>query len=202
MKARTLKRTFDIAVSASCIVLGIPLFAAIAIAVILDSPGPVFYPHERVGRSGIPFSMLKFRSMVVGADKGSLRVPYKDPRVTRVGRFLRRTSLDELPQLWNVLKGDMSLVGPRPTVDGQVRKYDAYQRRRLEVLPGITGWAQVNGRAALAWPERIGYDIWYIDNWSFALDLLIIWRTIMIVLSKKGVYAEERDEREGPTFPT
>ena len=156
----------------------------------LDSPGPVFFRQQRIGKDGHPFVPLKFRSMV---DKATtmglgLNVSTDDPRITRVGRVLRNTSLDELPQLFNVLTGEMSLVGPRPTLPDQVAAYNNFQRRRLLVKPGITGWAQVNGRNAIPWEERIKLDVWYVENCSLKLDFTILLKTIKTWTRQEGLY--------------
>jgi undecaprenyl phosphate N,N'-diacetylbacillosamine 1-phosphate transferase len=171
-------------------ILSIP-FALIAITIKLDSRGPVFFRQERVGRSGRTFKTWKFRTMVVGAVKQGLgyNVAHDDNRITRVGKFLREWGLDELPQLINVLKGEMSIVGPRPTLKYQVDQYNAFQRRRLLAKPGITGWALIHGRNLLSWEERIRYDVWYVEYWSLWLDLSIMLRTLWVVLIKReGIY--------------
>ncbi len=159
--------------------LASPVLALAALAVKLTSPGPVLYRQVRVGKDGVDFELLKLRTMVVGAEMqgAGLAVNRGDPRITAVGGVLRRLSLDELPQLWNVVRGEMSVVGPRPTLRYQVEKYTPHQRRRLEVKPGITGWAQVHGRAALPWDERIELDVWYVEHRSPLLDLTILART-------------------------
>lgn len=167
-----------------------PLFWILVIVIRLDSPGPVFFRQKRIGKDGHPFVALKFRSMV---DKATtmglgLNVSTDDPRITRVGRLLRNTSLDELPQLFNVLMGDMSLVGPRPTLPDQVAAYNNFQRRRLLVKPGITGWAQVNGRNAIPWEERIQLDVWYVENCSLRLDFTILLKTIKTWVRQEGLY--------------
>jgi undecaprenyl phosphate N,N'-diacetylbacillosamine 1-phosphate transferase len=167
-----------------------PLLWLLAVLVRLDSPGPAFFRQVRIGRGGKPFVAIKFRSMV---DKATtmglgLNVAADDDRITRVGHFLRNTSLDELPQLYHVLTGDMSLVGPRPTLPYQVAAYDDFQRRRLLVKPGITGWAQVNGRNSIPWEERIRLDVWYVENWSLGLDLAILLRTIKVWANQEGLY--------------
>lgn len=186
-----LKRLIDILLSLiGLILLAVP-FAMIALAIKLDSEGPVFFRQERVGKGGRVFKTWKFRTMIVGAVNQGLgyNVAKNDPRITRVGRFLRSWGLDELPQLINVLKGEMSIVGPRPTLQYQVDQYDDFQRRRLLVKPGITGWALIHGRNLLSWEERIKYDVWYVDHWSLGLDLWIMLRTIWVVLIKReGVY--------------
>jgi len=170
-----------------------PLIYLFALLIRLDSPGPIFFRQERIGKDGKPFVSYKFRSMVDNATALGLglNVAVDDDRITRVGNFLRHTSLDEIPQLFNVLKGEMSLVGPRPTLRYQVERYDAVQRRRLLVKPGITGWAQINGRNAIPWEERIRLDVWYVDNWSLGLDLKILARTIKTVLRREGLYGPE-----------
>ena len=185
-----LKRGVDILGSLFGLVALGPALATIAIAVRLDSPGGALFGQARVGRFGRPFRLLKFRTMVENADKQGLGLAIEagDRRITRVGHFLRRYSLDELPQLINVLKGEMSLIGPRPTLPYQVARYTPAQRRRLLVRPGLTGWAQVNGRNQLTWPQRIALDLWYIDNWSLALDALIVWRTPKAVLNEEALY--------------
>jgi len=183
------KRILDLCLAVpALIVLAIP-FVFIALAIKLDSRGPVFFRQERVGKDGRPFILLKFRTMQQDSRRGEIDLLAKDdPRITRVGRFLREWGLDELPQLWNVVKGDMSLVGPRPTLRYQVERYDAQQRRRLLVKPGITGWALIHGRNALTWQERIELDLWYVDHVSFFLDLRILWRTVIVVLRREGLY--------------
>ena len=167
-----------------------PVLIVAAIAIKLDSRGPVFYRQRRVGKDGQPFEMLKLRTMVSGAEHmgAGLAVNQGDARITRVGAILRRFSLDELPNLVNVLKGEMAIVGPRPTIQVQVDSYSDHQRRRLEVKPGITGWAQVNGRASLPWSERIELDVWYVDHRSPVLDLKIIARTLRMLVTGHGLY--------------
>ena len=159
--------------------LASPVLAAAAVAIKLEDGGPVLYRQRRVGLEGEEFDLLKLRTMVVGAEHqgAGLAVNRGDARITRVGRVLRRLSLDELPQLWNVVRGEMSIVGPRPTLRYQVEQYDDRQRRRLDVKPGITGWAQVNGRAALPWNERIELDVWYVEHRSTLVDLKILLQT-------------------------
>jgi lipopolysaccharide/colanic/teichoic acid biosynthesis glycosyltransferase len=166
---------------------------AAAIAIKLESRGPVFYRQRRVGKDGEPFEMLKLRTMVHGAEHlgAGLAVNHGDPRITRVGAVLRRFSLDELPNLVNVLRGEMAIVGPRPTIQAQVDQYTDRQRRRLEVRPGITGWAQVNGRASLPWHERIELDVWYVDHRSPWLDLRILAKTVRMLLTGHGLYKGE-----------
>jgi lipopolysaccharide/colanic/teichoic acid biosynthesis glycosyltransferase len=188
-----MKRLFDIVVGAILLVLLSPVFLIVAIAIVADSGLPVFFRQERVGRNSASFRVWKFRTMVVGAERmgAGLEIESNDARITRVGDFLRRTSLDELPQLINVVGGSMSLVGPRPTVRSQVDQYTEFQMKRLEVRPGITGWAQVNGRNTLPWSKRIELDVWYVDNRSMRLDIAILWRTVGVLLKPDDVYGEE-----------
>jgi lipopolysaccharide/colanic/teichoic acid biosynthesis glycosyltransferase len=174
-----LNRAADVAVAGAALVVSAPVLAAAALAVKLTSRGPVLYRQTRVGKDGADFELLKLRTMVVGAETqgAGLAVDRGDPRITPVGRVLRRLSLDELPQLWNVVRGDMSVIGPRPTLRYQVDRYNDRQRLRLAVKPGITGWAQVHGRATLPWGERIELDVWYVEHRSARLDLRILART-------------------------
>jgi lipopolysaccharide/colanic/teichoic acid biosynthesis glycosyltransferase len=190
--ARAGKPLLDLVLSGLGIVAGIVPASLIAIAIKLESRGPVFYRQERIGRDGRAFRIFKFRSMVVGAEKqgAGVRVAEDDSRVTRVGRLLRRTSLDELPQLLNVLRGEMSIVGPRPTLRCQVEQYDESQRRRLRVKPGITGWAQIQGRCAISWDQRIPLDIEYVERMGFGMDLRVLARTFGVVLRGGGRFAE------------
>ncbi len=191
-----IKQLLDFLISLAGLILLLPLFGIIAVAIKIDDQGPVFFRQERAGIDGRIFRIYKFRSMVVGAEhKGAgVFVEENDSRITRVGKFLRHTSLDELPQLFNVLKGEMSLVGPRPTLPYQVERYDARQRERLTVKPGITGWAQVNGRNTLTWSERIELDLWYVNNWSLWLDLKIFWKTFITVIRGEGVYGVSKKD--------
>jgi lipopolysaccharide/colanic/teichoic acid biosynthesis glycosyltransferase len=170
--------------------LSAPLVVLLAVAVRLESPGDPIYRQIRVGRDGELFEIYKLRTMVHGAEftGAGLAIAEGDRRITRLGGVLRRYSLDELPNLWNVLRGEMSIVGPRPTIESQVRQYTPRQRRRLSVKPGITGWAQINGRASLPWPQRIELDLWYVEHRSLALDLKILRRTLGQVLSGNGIY--------------
>ena len=183
-----MNRAADIALAGAGLVLASPLLAIAAVATKLEDRGHVFYRQTRVGQGGTDFVLLKLRTMVVGAETqgAGYAVDRGDPRITRVGRILRRTSIDELPQLWNVLRGEMSIVGPRPTLRYQVERYDDRQRRRLEVRPGLTGWAQVNGRASLAWEDRIELDVWYVEHRSALVDLKILLRTPLALLG--GTY--------------
>jgi lipopolysaccharide/colanic/teichoic acid biosynthesis glycosyltransferase len=189
-------RPLDLLVAAVLLVLAAPLLALAALAIRLESRGPVVYRQRRVGRHGRPFELWKLRTMVPGAQAmgAGIYVLEGDPRITRVGRLLRRLSLDELPNLVNVLQGDMAIVGPRPTVAEQVDRYTERQRRRLEVKPGITGWAQVNGRTSLPWPERIELDVWYVEHRSLRLDLQILARTARMLASGRGLYSEELNQ--------
>jgi lipopolysaccharide/colanic/teichoic acid biosynthesis glycosyltransferase len=184
------KRALDLALALPAAVLLSPLMAGVAIWVRRDSPGPAIFRHPRIGCGGRPFTMMKFRTMVVGAERmgAGLAVNHGDPRITRAGRLLRALSLDELPQLWNVVRGDMSLVGPRPTVAAQVERYTSRQRRRLLARPGVTGLAQVSGRASLPWSRRIEIDLAYVDGWSLRGDLAILARTVAVVLGRGGTY--------------
>ena len=188
--ARTVKRALDLALAAVLLALVSPLLGLACAAIRLESRGPAFYRQRRVGKGGVQFDLLKLRSMVAGAEAmgAGLAVDEGDPRITRVGALLRRWSLDELPNLINVLRGEMSLVGPRPTVQVQVSQYSPRQLGRLAVEPGITGWAQVRGRAALPWHERIELDLWYIEHWSLRLDVRILARTALLLLSGRGLY--------------
>ncbi len=174
-----MNRVFDVALAGVGLAVGSPLLAAAAIAAKLEDRGPVLYRQTRVGKDGVDFELLKLRTMVVGAEKigAGFAVDKGDSRITGVGRILRKLSLDELPQLWNVVRGEMSIVGPRPTLRYQVDRYDERQRHRLDVLPGITGWAQIHGRAALPWAERIELDLWYVEHRSALVDLKILLRT-------------------------
>jgi lipopolysaccharide/colanic/teichoic acid biosynthesis glycosyltransferase len=181
-------RAADLAVAGSALFVAAPLVALAALAIKLEDGGPVLYSQTRVGRDGVDFELLKLRTMVTGAERlgAGYAVNEGDPRITRVGRVLRKLSLDELPQLWNVVRGDMSVIGPRPTLRYQVERYDVRQRRRLEVKPGITGWAQVHGRASLPWETRIELDVWYVDHRSPGLDLTILARTPLVLF--RGTY--------------
>jgi lipopolysaccharide/colanic/teichoic acid biosynthesis glycosyltransferase len=172
-------RALDIAIAGAGLVLSSPLVAAGALAVKLSDRGPVLYRQTRVGKDGADFELLKLRTMVVGAERqgAGYAVDKGDARITRAGRVLRRLSIDELPQLWNVVRGDMSVIGPRPTLRYQVDAYDAEQLHRLDVKPGITGWAQIHGRASLPWADRIELDLWYVRHHDWKTDLLILVRT-------------------------
>jgi lipopolysaccharide/colanic/teichoic acid biosynthesis glycosyltransferase len=190
-------RALDLLLGSLLLALASPFLALAALLVRLESRGPAFYRQRRVGRGGAPFELLKLRTMVPGAEAmgAGIYVVEGDPRITRVGRLLRRFSLDELPNLVNVLRGEMAIVGPRPTVQEQVDRYTDRQRRRLEVRPGITGWAQVNGRTSLPWPERIELDVWYVEHRSLRLDLRILAKTARMLATGRGLYSE--DLRQG-----
>jgi len=195
-----LKRIMDVAASAAALIVLSPMLAIIAIAVRLDSDGKALFAQERVGRGGETFRIYKFRSMVVDAPErlaalrkqnegsGPLFKLKNDPRVTRVGKFLRKYSLDEFPQLWNVLIGDMSLVGPRPPLPDEVEDYEAHVRRRLFIKPGLTGMWQVNGRSLLSWEDSVRLDLYYVENWSVVGDLMIMWRTVKVLLRPVGAF--------------
>lgn len=197
---RLIKRAFDLVVGGTLALVALPVMALIALAIKLDSPGPVVFQQKRMGENGRLFEMYKFRSMVAGAEEMQEQVndvdeeghiihkKRDDPRVTQVGRFIRRFSLDEVPQLFNVLKGEMSLVGPRPELPWLVEKYEPWQRKRFAVPPGITGWWQVNGRSDKPMHLHTEDDLYYIKNYSLLLDLLILWKTVWVVLRGKGAY--------------
>ena len=188
-----MNRALDLLIAVAALVVLSPLLLLCAVAIKLDSRGPVLYRQRRVGRDGRPFELCKLRTMVVDAENqgAGLYIEDRDPRITRVGRMLRRFSLDELPNLFNVLRGELAIVGPRPTVQEQVDRYTEHQRRRLEARPGITGWAQVNGRTSLSWPERIELDVWYVDNRTLALDLRILARTARMLVTGHGLYSAD-----------
>ena len=174
-----MNRAVDVVAAGLGLAIASPVLGVAAVAIKLDDGGPVFYRQRRVGLQGREFELVKLRTMEVGAETrgAGFAVNEGDPRITRVGRRLRRLSIDELPQLWNVVRGDMSLIGPRPTLAYQVERYTPRQRRRLDVKPGITGWAQINGRARLPWDERIELDVWYVEHRSPLVDLRILART-------------------------
>jgi undecaprenyl phosphate N,N'-diacetylbacillosamine 1-phosphate transferase len=194
------KRAFDVGASTLGLVVLAPFFAAVGLVLVLDSPGPVFFRLRTAGRDGHPFDQWKLRTMVKNARE--LAHPFEtfagDPRITRVGRFLRRWSIDELPQLWNVLRGDMSLVGPRPTFVEVAARYSEAESRRLEVRPGMTGLAQVEGRNLIPWPRRVELDLAYIDQFSPWLDLKILFRTIAVLVRSDGIYGPDGCVRMHP----
>jgi lipopolysaccharide/colanic/teichoic acid biosynthesis glycosyltransferase len=187
------RRAFDVIVAAAALAAASPFMLVAVLAIRLESRGSAIYRQRRVGRNGRPFDVIKLRTMVTGAEGmgAGLAISEGDTRITRVGRLLRRTSLDEVPNLVNVLRGDMSIIGPRPTVPVQVDRYTARQRGRLAIKPGITGWAQIHGRTELPWDERIELDLWYIEHRSWRLDLRILWRTARMVLGGQGLYRGE-----------
>ena len=183
-----MNRLLDVVAAGFGLVITSPLLAASAIAVKLEDGGPVLFRQTRVGKDGVDFELLKLRTMVVNAEmKGAgFAVDVGDSRITRVGRLLRKTSVDELPQLWNIVRGEMSLIGPRPTLRYQVEKYTDRQRKRLDVRPGLPGWAQIHGRATLPWADRIELDVWYVDHRSPLVDLKILARTPLALVG--GTY--------------
>jgi lipopolysaccharide/colanic/teichoic acid biosynthesis glycosyltransferase len=189
--ADRVNRAADVAIAGASLLVAAPVIALAALAIKLEDGGPVLYRQMRVGKDGVDFDLLKLRTMVVGAETmgAGLSVNAGDPRITRTGRVLRKLSFDELPQLWNVVRGEMSVIGPRPTLRYQVEKYDERQRHRLDVRPGITGWAQINGRATLPWADRIELDVWYVEHRSPLLDLRILARTPAALVS--GTYKGE-----------
>jgi len=203
-----LRRAFDVAVAGLALLAASPFLLAAMVAIRLESKGSPIYRQRRIGRDGRPFDVVKLRTMVSGAEHlgRGLAISEGDTRITHVGRLLRRWSLDEVPNLVNVLRGEMAIVGPRPTVPVQVDRYTERQRGRLAVKPGITGWAQVHGRTELPWDERIELDLWYIEHRSWRLDLTILWRTALMVGGGEGLYRGEtpawRDPHgPGPTAP-
>lgn len=194
-----LKRVFDIAMAASALTALSPVFAVLWMMILLRMGSPVMFRQERGGFGNRPFHFYKFRTMTDERNPESGELLPDHVRLTALGRWLRETSLDELPQLWNVLRGDMSIVGPRPLLAEYLPLYDPHQRRRHEVRPGITGWAQVNGRNSLSWREKFEMDVWYVDHWSLPLDLRILWRTLAVaVLRRSGV--DHADEVTMPRF--
>jgi len=197
-KAFFLKKISDILISGIALIVLLPIFAIIGILIKLDSEGPVFFMQERTGKDGKIFKAYKLRTMIDNAEKIGLgyEIAKNDSRITRVGKYLR-WGIDELPQLINVFRGEMSIVGPRPALPHQVEKYSKREKRRLEVKPGITGWALINGRNKLSWPERIKLDIWYIDHWSLWLDLKILFKTVWVVIFKReGIYGKDGVTRD------
>ncbi len=188
------KRAFDLVVAGAVSLVAAPIVALCALAVRLESAGSPIYRQWRVGRDEHHFEIVKLRTMVPGAEQlgAGLAVDAGDARITRVGKLLRRTSLDELPNLVNILRGEMSLVGPRPTLEHQVATYDERQRVRLQARPGVTGWAQINGRASLPWPERIELDLWYLEHATLRLDLQILARSVRIAITGEDLYRGDR----------
>lgn len=188
-----MKRIIDITIAIVLLVLLGPILLILWLLIILISKGPAIYKQERIGRQGEIFTIYKFRTMKEGAEKETAGkyITGNEEVLTSIGKFLRRWALDELPQLFNVLKGDMSIVGPRPALPYQVERYNERQRKRLEMKPGLTGWAQVNGRNKLTWPERIEYDVWYVENWSLWLDFKIMLMTIPALLKKDYAFSNE-----------
>jgi exopolysaccharide biosynthesis polyprenyl glycosylphosphotransferase len=198
--ARWIKRTWDAAGAAVLLLLASPVMALVALAIKIEDGGPVLFRQTRVGLRGEDFQCLKFRSMVMDAEarlaelaaanegSGPLFKMTQDPRITNVGRFIRRFSLDELPQLWNALRGDMSLVGPRPALPSEVAQYDSDTRRRLDVRPGLTGLWQVSGRSNLSWEDTVRLDLYYVDNWSLIQDVMILFRTAKAIVGSSGAY--------------
>jgi undecaprenyl phosphate N,N'-diacetylbacillosamine 1-phosphate transferase len=183
-----LKRAIDLACASLGLVLLAPAFLIVGLLIRLESPGPAFFRQERAGKDGVPFRIFKFRTMSVAPNPIRGFQSVRDPRITRVGRWLRRFSLDELPQLINVARGEMSFIGPRPPLPYQLERYSARQRRRLDVRPGITGWAQVNGRNSLSWEEKIEFDVWYVEHCSIWLDVRILLKTTGAVIDPSGIY--------------
>jgi lipopolysaccharide/colanic/teichoic acid biosynthesis glycosyltransferase len=198
------KRTLDVTVASVALVVSAPALAIAALLIRLETHGHPIYRQRRVGLHGEPFELYKLRTMVAGAETmgAGLALNEGDSRITRLGTILRRTSMDELPNLVNVLRGEMSIVGPRPTVQVQVDRYTERQRGRLSVLPGLTGWAQIQGRTSLPWSERIELDLWYVENASLALDLKILWRSVAMVLGGHGLYKGETGGWSDPPRPT
>ncbi len=197
---RLLRRTFDLVIGGAGSLLSAPVVFALMALIRLESPGDPLYTQVRAGRDGVPFRIYKLRTMVSGAEfqGAGLAIAEGDSRITRLGALLRRTSLDELPNLWNVARGEMSIVGPRPTLPHQIDAYTERQRGRLAVKPGITGWAQVNGRASLPWPERIELDLWYVEHRSLRLDLEILRRTLGQVIHGGDIYKGDSGGWEPP----
>jgi lipopolysaccharide/colanic/teichoic acid biosynthesis glycosyltransferase len=192
-ESEAVKRVVDIVGAAAGLAVAAPILALAACAIKLEDRGPVLFRQMRLGRGAQQFEILKLRTMTVDAEllRSDGAVEAGDPRITRIGAFLRRAAIDELPQLWHVLTGEMSLVGPRPVPPSHLERYDDDQRRRLDVKPGLTGWAQIHGRASLPWPERLALDVHYVDNQSLALDARILARTAGVLLRRDIVYRGE-----------
>jgi lipopolysaccharide/colanic/teichoic acid biosynthesis glycosyltransferase len=197
----SVQRALDLLIAGPATLVTAPVIGLLALLIRLESPGHPIYTQTRVGEDGELFAIYKLRTMVRGAEftGAGLAIQEGDERITRIGQFLRRYSLDELPNLWNVLRGEMSIVGPRPTLAVQVEQYTERQRGRLAVKPGITGWAQVNGRASLPWPERIELDLWYVEHRSLWLDLRILVRTVRMTFRGEGIYKGETGGWVPPT---
>jgi lipopolysaccharide/colanic/teichoic acid biosynthesis glycosyltransferase len=195
-----ISRALDLTIGLAASIVTAPLVLVLALAVRLETRGDPIYRQTRIGKDGRPFEIYKLRTMITGAEftGAGLAVAEGDTRITRVGALLRRYSLDELPNLWNVVRGEMAIVGPRPTLEAQVLQYTPRQRGRLAVRPGITGWAQVNGRASLPWPERIELDLWYVEHRSLALDLSILGKTVEMVARGHGIYKGENGGWQPP----
>lgn len=191
------KRICDFAFALMVSIILLPILIIISILIKIDSNGPVIFKQARLGKNGTTFNVWKFRTMCNNAEKIGigLSTAENDPRITRIGKVLRKMSVDELPQLVNIILGEMSFIGPRPAPISHLKKYSKLDLRRLEVLPGMTGWAQVNGRNKLTWPERIEKDIWYVENISFLLDIIIVFKTIKVILSSEGVYSGRNDSK-------
>jgi lipopolysaccharide/colanic/teichoic acid biosynthesis glycosyltransferase len=195
------RRLLDVVVASAALALAAPLLVVAMVAIRLETPGHVIYRQRRIGKDGHNFDVIKLRTMVSDAESigSGLAINENDPRITRVGELLRRFSIDELPNLVNVIRGEMTLIGPRPTIPVQVEQYTERQRGRLTVKPGLTGWAQVNGRTALPWSERIELDLWYIEHRSLRLDLRILWQSVAMVLTGHGLYKGATGGWDGPT---
>jgi lipopolysaccharide/colanic/teichoic acid biosynthesis glycosyltransferase len=195
-----IRRGVDIVVAAIAMVVTAPVVALAMLAIRLESRGHPTYRQRRVGKDGEEFDMLKLRTMVSGAERigAGLAVNDGDARITRVGRFLRRYSIDELPNLVNVLRGEMSLIGPRPTIQVQVAQYTERQRGRLSIKPGLTGWAQIHGRTSLPWEERIELDLWYVEHRRWRVDVAIVWRTVKMLVNGDGLYKGATGGWTGP----
>jgi lipopolysaccharide/colanic/teichoic acid biosynthesis glycosyltransferase len=197
---RVAKRALDVTGAAVGLTLSAPVIGIAAALIKREDGGPVFFRQERVGLDGESFEVLKLRTMIVNAEAqgAGFAVDAGDSRILKIGDLLRKTSIDELPQFWNILTGEMSLVGPRPTLRYQVDQYTPHQARRLDVKPGVTGWAQIHGRASLPWSERIELDVWYVDHQSLRLDLSIMLRTVGTIFSRSGTYKGEAGGWQSP----
>lgn len=188
-----IKHFLDKVFSCLLLILLCPFFILICILIKLDSKGPVIFIQQRVGKNQVLFDIYKFRTMIPNAINigNGVYTEENDPRITRVGKFLRKTSLDELPQLLNIFKGEMSFIGPRPTLEYQVKQYSDFQKKRLLMKPGVTGLAQINGRNSISWPERIKYDVQYVENWSLGFDIKILFRTFSVIFKREGLYGDK-----------